>query len=488
MLIGRLGLLAFFGTLATMAYCKTVVGMHGTKFTLNGHTTYTPESGFPAADQLIEGTLLNVRAVQAIFDDAHYPAQGTKDHPYDSPRIGPVSFDYPDGTFSADRNLREFLAALPTWRKCGLLAFTVNLQGGGPTDGNFSAHLQPHLNSGFDPKGNLQAAYSERLQRVIEEADRLGMVVIVGFFYQGSEQRIEVAPDDKYIKEAVRQASLFLKGLPNRNILIEVANEVSPEMYTHPSLKSDGIVDLVRIAQETVEHEVPVSFSWVGDPPARGTRGEEALHTVDYVMFHTNWQTPEGVHDRIQAYRRVAGYDRALLINEDEVSVFNLQAATQEHVGWGYYDQGLNNYRDGFQSPPVDWTIGSLAKWIFFEQVARLSGSPIPPRPIVKDDTLPIIKLVGLSDGDTLNSRIPIEAVIVDREPRWPITRVEFFIDSVPYSYTRNAPFMLGNQRPWGIHGLSPGKHTLRVAAYDERGPAFTQICSMLELSFTVDK
>ena len=61
--------------------------------------------------------------------------------------------------------------------------------------------LQPHLNSGFDPQGNLKPAYASRLQRVIEEADKLGMVVVVGFFYQGSNERILADPEDRYAKE-----------------------------------------------------------------------------------------------------------------------------------------------------------------------------------------------------------------------------------------------------------------------------------------------
>jgi hypothetical protein len=172
-------------------YGQTVVGIHGSQFTINGNPTYTAASGFPAADPNLQGTLLNVRAVQAIFDDANYPDGGSRAHPYLSNTMGEVFWDYPDGPWDPERNLREFLAALPDWRRAGLLAFTVNLQGGGPPDGNYGEKgvLQPHWNSGFDPHGNLKPAYAKRLQRVIEEADKLGMVVIVGFFYKGSNER-----------------------------------------------------------------------------------------------------------------------------------------------------------------------------------------------------------------------------------------------------------------------------------------------------------
>ena len=116
----------------------TVVGIRGSMFLINGHPTYTASSGFPNADPNLTGTLLNVRAVQAIFDDANYPKGGTKAQPYSTNTMGPVSFDYPSGKWDPDRNVQEFVDARPDWRKAGLLAFTVNLQGGGPVDGDWS--------------------------------------------------------------------------------------------------------------------------------------------------------------------------------------------------------------------------------------------------------------------------------------------------------------------------------------------------------------
>jgi hypothetical protein len=469
---------------------QTTVGIHGSQFTINGNPTYTAASGFPSADPNLQGTLLNVRAVQAVFDDANYPNEGSRAHPYASNTMGQVFWDYPDGPWDPERNLREFLAALPDWRRAGILAFTVNLQGGGPPDGNYGQKnaLQPQLNSGFDFEGNLKPAYASRLQRVIKEADKLGMVVIVGFFYQGSNERILTDPGDRYAKEAVRQAAQFLKNLPHRNVLIEIANETGLDDYKHPIMQPDGILDAVLLAQKTVDHQIPVSMSWVGGSTRRGSRVDMAMRAVDFVMFHTNGQTPESVHDSIHAMKQWAGYDRPVLINEDGVSTFNLQAAVQEHVGWGYYDDGLGNYRDGFQDPPVDWRIGSNVKWEFFEQVARLTGSPAPARPHYEDSTLPKITVFGLEPGQVLKGRNWIEAIVTDNDPRWPIKRVEFFIDDKPYSYRLSAPYYLGGQEWWDALDVSAGPHTLRVVAYDMRGPRFTETASILEIPFSIER
>jgi hypothetical protein len=460
---------------AEEALPQTRVGIRGSQFTINSYPTYTPAAGFPNADPSIAGTLLNVRAVQAIFDDANYPAQGSRENPYPTHSMGSVDFDYPDGKWDAERNVREFIAVLPDWRRAGLLAFTVNLQGGGPTDGNYGERTphQPHLNSGFDEHGNLKPAYADRLRKVIEAADKLGMVVIVGFFYQGQDERIEIVPGDRYARQAVVNGMNFLKSLPYRNILVEINNETSVSGYSHPLLQPDGIFELVRLAQRTSGNEIP---------------GDRALGAVDYVMFHTNGLAPEGVRERIHAMRRWAGYDRPVMINEDGVSTFNLHAAAEERVGWGYYDQGWNDYLHGFQSPPTNWRISTPVKWLFFEQVAKLTGSPVPERPKYASDEAPVIHLMGLEPGQVVKEPIWVEAQVEDRHPRWPIKRLEFFIDGKPYSYRRNAPFILRDWEWWDPSELAAGKHVLRVVAYDMRGPRFSEDCTILEVPFVVAK
>ena len=468
---------------------QTVVGIRGSQFTINGQPTYSAAQGFPAANPLIEGTLLNVRAVQAIFDDANYPRGGSKAHPYLSPAMGPVAFDYPNGPFSAARNTREFLAALPAWRRAGVLAFTVNLQGGGPVDGNFGLHgePQPQANSAFGPHGNLKAAYADRLRQVIATADQLHMVVIVGFFYFGSEHLVDQAPHDAYARKAVRQASLFLKNLPHRNVLIEIANEISLNGYEHPILKAGGVLQAVRLAQKTVERQIPVSFSWTGPLPPRNTAADAAFRAADFVMFHTNGQTPRQVSNQIARMRAQFGSNRPLLINEDGVSTFNLWAAVEHHVGWGFYDQGLNNYHDGFQSPPVNWNINTLTKWIFFEQVARLTGSPVPPRPASSSPALAVIRVSGLTPKATVPAIAAIRAGVTASNPMWPVKRVEFFVDNQPYSYCSDAACRIGEPMPWQ-QKPQDGKHTLRVVAYLRRGPAFSETAVMTEIPFTLKR
>src|SRR5213592_4135326 len=112
---------------------------------------------------------------------------------------------YPDtGVWDAERNVREFMAMLPVYRQHGLRAVTVNLQGGSPEG---YSREQPWENSAFAPDGALRPTYAKRLRRVLDGADAGGLVVIVGFFYQGQDERLQ---DESAVLRAVDAATDFL--------------------------------------------------------------------------------------------------------------------------------------------------------------------------------------------------------------------------------------------------------------------------------------
>src|SRR5204863_2690702 len=163
---------------------RTEVAIRGDQFLLNGKPTY---AGRSYNGMRIEGLLMNVRAVQAIYDDQN-PETRTK-------------WAYPDtGKWDPERNVREFIAALPEWRRHGVLAFTVNLQGGSPEG---YSKGQPWENSAIDSDGNLRPAYMSRMARVLDRADELGMVAIVGYFYFGQDQRVK---DEAAVRRGVTNA------------------------------------------------------------------------------------------------------------------------------------------------------------------------------------------------------------------------------------------------------------------------------------------
>ena len=111
---------------------RTTVSIVGDSFFINGKPTY---AGRTWNGHSIEGLLFNSRMVQGIFDDLN-PETSSQ-------------WAYPDTRkWDAERNTNEFIAAMPEWRRHGLLAFTLNLQGGSPYG---YSKQQPWENSAFDP-------------------------------------------------------------------------------------------------------------------------------------------------------------------------------------------------------------------------------------------------------------------------------------------------------------------------------------------------
>src|SRR5687767_502715 len=85
---------------------RTEIAIRGDEFILNGRPTYQNRT---FRDAKIQGLLLNTRMVQGIFDDLNTE---TRDR-----------WKYPDtGKWDPERNVREFLRAMPEWRKHGVLS------------------------------------------------------------------------------------------------------------------------------------------------------------------------------------------------------------------------------------------------------------------------------------------------------------------------------------------------------------------------------
>jgi hypothetical protein len=83
--------------------------------------------------------------------------------------------------------------------------------------------------------------------------------------------------------------------------------------------------------------------------------------------------------------RALPGYrEMPILFNEDDHFDFdqprnNMLAALGEYASWGYFDPGQSNYRDGYQSPPVNWGLSSDRKTAFFGKMAEITGAKARP-------------------------------------------------------------------------------------------------------------
>jgi len=345
---------------------QTVVEIHGEDFWINGQPTY---AGRTWARHRVEGLLLNARMVQATFDDLNPDTRGR--------------WVYPDtGRWDAERNVREFMAMLPVYRRHGLLAVTVNCQGGSPEG---YSREQPWENSAFAADGSFRPEYADRLRRVIDAAEAYGMVVIVGYFYQGQDERLR---DEAAVLHAVDQATEFLLTGGWTNVLVEVNNECDTR-YEHPILQPQRVHELIVRIKNHVGSDgkllVSTSYRGGGRVP-----DENVARAADFLLLHGNGTNqPDLIAEQVERTRRVPGYyGQPIVFNEDDHFDFdrpwnNLVAALSRHASWGYFDPGAGaggaaargDYLNGYQLVPVDWGINTERKRQFFELVAAASGS-----------------------------------------------------------------------------------------------------------------
>ncbi|HTL55823.1 MAG TPA: hypothetical protein VL361_09095 [Candidatus Limnocylindrales bacterium] len=336
----------------------TTVSIVDDEFYINGRPTYLGRSWH---GHKIQGLLLNARLVQGIFDDRN---------------TNTVSgWSYPDTRkWDPERNAREFIAAMPEWRSHGLLAFTINLQGGSPR-GYVSA--QPWHNSAFEQDGSLRQDYTARLARILDRADELGLVVILGYFYFGQDHRLQ---DEAAVLRATDNATRWIFDHGWSNVLVEINNECNVR-YTHAVLQPPRVHELIKRVQTTRANgrRLLVSTSYGGGAIPE----ENVVRAADFLLLHGNGVSdPKRIGDMVLETRAVVGYTRKpILFNEDDHYDFekpenNFTAAIAAFASWGLYDQGTNNYQDGFQSPPVNWVIKTSRKQAFFKLVGEIAGEP----------------------------------------------------------------------------------------------------------------
>ncbi len=338
---------------------QTVVSIQDEAFQLNGKPTY---QGVAWRGHRIEGLLLNSRMVQGIFDDRN-PETAAR-------------WAYPDtGVWDAERNTREFLAAMPEWRAHGLLSFTINLQGGSPEG---YSKGQPWHNSAFEADGSLHPGHLDRLRRILDRADELGMVPIVGFFYFGQDQRLS---DEAAVVRATENATRWLLEQGYRNVLVEVDNECNVRAYDHAILKPDRVHELIeRVkAVELDGRRLLAGTSYGGG----AIPGAKVVEVSDFILLHGNGvKDPARIAQMVATTRQLPAYTpKPILFNEDDHFDFdretnNFAAAVGAYASWGYFDFRFQGeaYPEGYQSVPVSWGIDTERKRGFFRLLKEMTG------------------------------------------------------------------------------------------------------------------
>lgn len=357
----RIIYLLFFTTLFCLSGVsqerKTLVTIQKDQFYINGELTY---KGRYWQGHKIEGLLFNSRMVQGVFDDENPQTVGR--------------FKYPDtGVWDPQRNTNEFVAAMKSWRDHGLLAFTLNLQGGSPMGyGN-----KDWENSAFDAKGELKDDYMVRVQKILDKADELGMVVILGYFYFGQDQYLE---NEAAVKNATDNATQWILDKGYGNVVVEVANECNNSKYDQDIIKTDRIDELMRLIKNIKKNgrRLLVATSYNGNTLPT----PNVVKASDFILIHGNGvNDPNRITEMVEQTRELDGYrTMPIVFNEDdhydfEKDACNMTAAVESYASWGFFDfrRDGEGFNEGFQSVPVDWNISSERKKAFFNMVKQIT-------------------------------------------------------------------------------------------------------------------
>lgn len=373
---------------------NTEVTIQDDAWLINGTPTY---QGREYQGHKIEGLLLNSRMANALFDDTNDLTQ--------------VLWKYPDtDAWDPDRNTSEFVAALPEYRSRGLLSVTVNLQGAAPfgyyrlpefrtlmeslgidvPDETMWAGLpgpesQPWHNSAFDAEGELVQPFMDRLTRALEATDELGMVVILGLFYFGQDERLK---DEDAVHRAVTNACQWLLDNDHRNVVVEINNECNVQRYEHEILQPHRVHELIEHAKTITKdgRRMLVGTSYGGGR----VPDDSVCGASDFLLMHGNGVTdPNRIAEMVDQARALPSYrSKPVLFIEDDHFNFeqpsnNFLSALSRYASWGYFDPGegaggraaSGDYVEGYQNVPINWDINTQRKQEFFDLLQKVVGA-----------------------------------------------------------------------------------------------------------------
>ena len=377
---------------------STEISIEGDKFLVNGIPT-NEKVTFRGVS--IEGLMMNSRMANAVFDDDNEFTRHL--------------WAYTDNEkWDADRNTNELVEMLPTYMSKGLSCINVNLQGASPLgyyksnpDGlsdlmtriqaKFPDAIEPEIWKGlpdtrsqpwdsgaFTEKGQLKPAFMARAAKVIEAADEIGMIVCLGLFYFGQDERIR---DEESVKTAVEEATNWVLTREYTNVLLEINNECDVPLYEHEILCPGRVHELIELSKSISKAgtRLLVSTSFT----RRMIPTEEVIESSDFILLHGNgMHDPVEITTRVLETRNTPSYTgQPIFFNEDDHFEFenesnNFVAALEQRAGWGFFDPGpgaggtaaYGNYVDGYQNPPINWTINTPRKESFFWILSKLTG------------------------------------------------------------------------------------------------------------------
>jgi hypothetical protein len=249
-----------------------------------------------------KGGLLLVNAVHGLFDDAWLTEQ----------------------TFDADANTNALIAALDLYKAHGVSGIFVSLQGferpypkssgiertGKAEDGEQRGSLA----SAFLPNGDLDPAWMGRLERLLAETNKRGLIVCLTYF---SPVQDEVLESDQAIVTGARNMTQWLIDKEFRNVIINIADAWDAQgAWDHGDFIQRNVASLVIDNRDLFNH---AEFTL----PIGAAAGESLAYpsslarTCDVVLLHGN---RAGGGDKMRALANLSEYGRPVILLEDPPS------------------------------------------------------------------------------------------------------------------------------------------------------------------------
>jgi hypothetical protein len=143
--------------------------------------------------------------------------------------------------------------------------------------------------SGFKRDGRLRREVAQRLEHLVREADRRGMVVMVGLFTPRKDQDFY---DEEAIKRAVQESAALLRDRKLQNVFVDVIHEfnhperIDREIFREP----DGAAKKAKLTAwfKAVAPDVPV-----GVCPAAGSGTGDEYPGMDVRIIQKQMPIPE---------------------------------------------------------------------------------------------------------------------------------------------------------------------------------------------------
>lgn len=284
---------------AKAEFPETKISISGNRWLVNGRPTN--------AGSRAEGLLMNVRMVNAVFEDEKKPE------------------------FDANANTKGLIDQLDDYRHHGVNAITISLQGGMPG-------YEKAVNSAFRKDGSLKPAYMNRVERLTRACDSRGMMVILGCFYQRQDQ---ILADDDAVRKAVSNVTGWIIEKKFGNIILEIANEFDHGGFNHRLIGSEaGQRELIRLAKSTAPGLL-VSTSG----SSHGRFPENLATEVDFLLIHYNNTKLDEIAGRIAALKR---FQKPIVCNDDvkigEEGARAAEISVNHGASWGLMLEKTNQH------------------------------------------------------------------------------------------------------------------------------------------------